>query len=139
MKKRFDRKAWIRILEVFLAILIIMGFILVIKNKQIPQAGSDEEVYEMQRQILSLISKNDELRQEILIGQNQQVDEFISKLIPNTWNFSTNVCDIELNCPNPVDSSELYEKNIYASEIVITSNLTYYNPKKLRFFVWTEH
>ena len=142
MEKRvnkFDRKAWIRILEVFLAILLIIGSVLVIMNRKAPETNISDEVYSKQRQILDIISKNDDLRNDIIINNNARVNEAISKLTPNSWNFSTSICSINsMECINPAAESDtsLYEKNVYATEILITSNLTYYSPKKLRFFVW---
>lgn len=56
-------------------------------------------------------------------------------LVPGEWDYSTNICNLTLICPNPVN---VYEKEVYSTEIVITSNLTKYSPKKLRFFVWVE-
>ena len=134
--KQLDRKAWIRILEVFLAILLIIGSVLVIMNRKAPETDISDEVYQKQRQILNIISKDDSLRSDILVGNNAAVNETISKLVPNSWNFSTNICPINVVCANPVGSETLIEKNVYATEVLITSNLTYYNPKKLRFFVW---
>ena len=49
-----DRKAWLRIIEAFLAILIIFGAVLVILSRQPEQADISEGVYERQRQILEV-------------------------------------------------------------------------------------
>ncbi|MDD5191970.1 MAG: hypothetical protein PHH54_04900 [Candidatus Nanoarchaeia archaeon] len=141
MEKRIskiDRKAWIRILEVFLAILLIVGSMLVIISRKAPETDISDSIYKEQRQILDIISKNDSLRNDIIINSNTRVNEAISKIIPNSWNFTTNICNINDICDNPAYASDssLYEKNIYATEVLVTSNLTYYNPKKLRFFVW---
>ena len=134
--KRLDRRAWIRILEVFLAILLIIGSVLVIMARKAPEAEISDEIYQKQRQILDIISKNDSLRKDIIIGNNAEVNQVISKLVPNSWNFTTNICDINFNCPNPIGADKIIDKDVYATEVLITSNLTYYNPKKLRFFVW---
>lgn len=136
---KIDRRAWIRILEVFLAILLIIGSILVIISRKAPESDLSNEVYQRQRQILDIISKNDSLRDDIIINDNTRVNEAISKLAPNSWNFTTSICSINsMECINPAAESDtsLYEKNVYATEVLVTSNLTYYSPKKLRFFVW---
>jgi len=134
--KKLDRRAWIRILEAFLAILLIIGSVLVIINRKAPEANISDEIYAKQRQILDIISKNDSLRSDILVGKNVSVSQAISKLAPNSWNFTINICNINDMCANPIGSEILYEKNVYAIEVLVTSNLTYYSPKKLRFFVW---
>ena len=135
-RKRLDRRAWIRILEVFLAILLIIGSVLVIMVRKAPEAEISDEIYQKQRQTLDIINKNESLRNDIIVGDKTEVNQVISKLIPNSWNFTTNICNIDSTCPNPVDISEISGRDVYATEILITSNLTYYNPKKLRFFVW---
>jgi hypothetical protein len=128
-----NRRAWLRIIEAFLAVLIIFGAVLVILSKQPTGTDISEGVYERQRQILEIISKNDSLRSEIINEKNEEINNTISKIIPASWNFATNICDLNEICSNP----GTYEnKNIYATEVIITSNLTKYNPKKLRFFVW---
>ena len=133
---KIDRKAWIRILEAFLAILLIIGSILVIMSRKAPETNISDEIYAKQRQILDIISKNDSLRNDIIIGNNARVNQVISKTAPNVWNFTTNICDINLNCPNPAGADEIIDKDIYVTEVLVTSNLTHYSPKKLRFFVW---
>ena len=134
--RRLDRRAWIRILEVFLAILLIIGSMLVIMARKAPEVEISDEIYQKQRQILDIISKNESLREDIIIGDKTEVNNVISKLAPDSWNFTINICNIGINCPNLVDINEISGKDVYTTEVLITSNLTYYNPKKLRFFVW---
>jgi hypothetical protein len=130
-----DRKAWLRIVEAFLAILIIFGAVLVILAKQDPKADIGEGVYERQRQILEIISKNDSLRSSIIAEDNSKVNAAISTMIPPSWNFAINICNLDNICPNP---GSYENKDVYATEVVITSTLTQYSPKKLRFFVWSK-
>ena len=134
-----ERKAWLRIVEAFLAILIIFGAVLVILARQPAKADISEDVYETQRQILDVISKNNELRSEIINTTNTQnnikVHTAISSMIPASWNFATNICNLDMICANPGN----YEnRDVYSTEVLITANLTIYNPKKLRFFVWSK-
>ena len=134
--RKLDKKAWLRILEVFIAILLVMGTVLVVltRNSSAPNIG--EDVYEKQRQIIDVISKNDSLRKQIIMGENLEVNNTISQMIPNHWNFATRICGLDSMCP--LNLTEVYEKEVYSTEVVITSNLTKYSPKKLRFFVWVE-
>ena len=135
--QKIDRKAWIRILEVFLAILLMLGAILIIMNRRPVESDISDEVYEKQRQILEIISKNDSLRGKIIIGENTEVNDAISQMLPQSWNFSTNICEINNVCNNP-QGSEVFEKDVYSTEVLVTSTLTDYSPKKLRFFVWVK-
>ena len=128
-------RAWVRIVEAFLAILIISTALFVLIAKSPAVADIDEEIYEKQRQILNVISKNDALRNDIVNGDNAEVNNTISEMISSSWNFETNICDINSVCPNPESGLEL-DKQVYSTEVVISSTLTDYIPKKLRFFVW---
>tara|TARA_Y100000034_G_C6813965_1_gene366023 strand:- start:38 stop:457 length:420 start_codon:yes stop_codon:yes gene_type:complete len=130
-----DKKAWLRIVEAFLAIMIIAGTVLIITIRQKSEIDISGDVYEKQRQILEIISKNNDLRSDILLEENTNVDNTIRRLISGEWDFSTNICNINLICPNPVSVNE---KEVFATEVVVTSNLTKYSPKKLRFFVWAK-
>jgi len=128
-----DKRAWLRIVEAFLAIIIILGAVLVIMVKQKPKADISESIYERQGQILDIISKNEELRNDVLIGEKDEINSIILNLIPGNWDYSINICNLTLICPNPF---QVHETEVYSREKMITSNLTKYSPKKLRFFVW---
>jgi len=133
--RKSNRKAWLKILEAFLAVAIILSAVLILMVKQKPKIDISEEVYEKQRQILDVISKNNYLRNNILMQNNTEVNNLISSIIPGNWNYSTNICNISLMCPNP---KGVYETEVYTTEVIVTSNLTKYLPKKLRFFVWAK-
>ena len=131
--KQKERKAWIRIVEAFLAILIITTALLILISNKSKEQNLGEDIYETQRQILNIISKNDALRQDILDENNVNVDIEIEKMLSPGLDFATNICDLNGICPNP---GSYENKDIFATEVIITSNLTTYSPKKLRFFVW---
>lgn len=132
---KINKKAWLRILEAFLAVIIVLSAILIIMVKQTPKTDISGEVYETQRKVLDIISKNDSLRDNILIQDNTKINNLIFDLIPKNWNYSTSICNISLICPNPF---QVHETDVYTTEIIVTSNLTKYSPKKLRFFVWAK-
>ncbi len=46
--------------------------------------------------------------------------------------FTIKICEVSEFCGMPFS----VDKDVYADEILITSNLTYYNPRKLKFFIW---
>ncbi len=132
MRKK-DIKAWLRIVEAFIAVLIVMGVVLVVLSKQSPGANISESVYEKQRQVLNIISKNDGLRAFVLAGNNAEINNTISDMVPDSWNYATEICDLDSICNSAQTPND---KEVYTTEIVITSTLNAYNPKKLRFFVW---
>jgi len=132
MQKK-DIKAWLRIVEAFIAILIIIGVVLTILSKQSPGANISESVYEKQRNILNIISKNNGLRVYVLAGNNAEINNVIDDMIPVSWNYATEICELDSICNS---ASTPNDKEVYTTEVVITSTLTQYSPKKLRFFVW---
>ena len=131
-----NKLAWLRIVEVMIAILIITGSLLLIYSNQNRNNAeiSEDEVYRIQSQILDVISKNETLRLKIIGGDTIMINERIKKMIPNTWNFTTNICNINEIC----NTNTPNDKNIYSTEVLVTSTLNEYSPKKLRFFVWIE-
>lgn len=132
MRKK-DIKAWLRIVEAFIAILIVIGVVLVVLSKQSPGANISERVYEKQRNILNIISKNESLRGFVLAGNNAQVNNVIDNMVPASWNYTTEICELDSICNSALTPND---KEVYTTEVVITSTLTQYSPKKLRFFVW---
>jgi len=129
-----NKKAWLRIVEAIIAILIIAGATLIILSKQSKDFNiMDERIYEKQTRVLELISKNESLRNDIIIGRNEEVNKAIKKMIPNSWNFTIVICG-----PDEICNSENTpnDKEVYSTEIIVTSNLTFYNATKLRFLVW---
>lgn len=130
--KKMNTKAWVRIVEAFIAVLIITGGVLIILSRESKTNDSSDKIYEKQRNILNMVIKNESLRNKIIVGENQEVNDAISLMISNNWNFTTNICDINEIC----NTNTPNDKDIYVSEVIVTSNLTQYSPKKLRFFVW---
>jgi len=131
--KKLNKNAWIKIMEAVFAVLIILGITLTIVSKTNQQLNINEIVYEKQEKILNVILENQTLRNKVLLGDSSTIDSFIEKAIPPTWNFSTEILDINTEYHSPLSSNG---KDVYVKEIIISSNLTEYNPKKLMFFVW---
>jgi len=129
-----NKKAWLRIIEAFMAVLIIASVLIIIMLRNPSQLDLADDIYVKQRFILRQVSFNDSLRGEILQGQTTGTEDFIKTLAPGSWNFTIRVCNFDEICGIP-ESFNL-EKEIYVDQILITSNLTYYNPKRLKFFVW---
>lgn len=142
-----DSKAWIKIVEASLAIMIMMGAFLIIINYQKKNTGANEkDIHELQRNILEIVSKNEELRSEILLltipGDgaglkltDEETYQKVEKLAPAAWNFELRACNLEDICGKETWEAD---KEVYAEEILITSNLESYAPRKLKFFAWME-
>ena len=132
-----NKKAWMRVLEAFISILIIASALIIINSTKLQNIDFSELVIEKQKQLLNIISNNENYRSDIIVGDLNEVNEFVNKNIPNNLNFTVNLCGINDNCNQgiPVD------KDIYVSETIITANLTDYPsevPKKVRLIVWVK-
>ena len=128
-----NKKAWLRITEASIAILIVFSAMLIIMSKQNTTSNINQEVQEKQSKILDTLLSNDKSRTQILNQDLEPLNEKISKLIQSNWEFAINICEIESSCPNPLP---IYDKEVYTSERLIVSTPTNYSPKKIRFFVW---
>jgi hypothetical protein len=133
MIKRMNKRAWLRIVEAVIAILIVTGAILYIVSNNGTKKDISATVYERQAQILDLISSNDSLRASVIAGDNNRINGVISLMIPGNWNFTTNICELDNIC-NSGDTPK--DRDVYVTERMITSTLDNYSPKKIRLFMW---
>lgn len=133
---KLNKRAWLKIIEAVIAILIVIGAVIYIISANAPNRDIGTNVYEKEKFILNTLNKDNNQRTKIITtntGSNNDVNDFIKNLIPLTWNFETNICEIGEICESTMAPKD---KEIYVSEVVITSDLTEYKPKKLRLFIW---
>ncbi len=138
MKHKKDKKAWLKVVEAVIAILIVLSAILYVTISYAPKKDISTVAYDKEKYILNAISKDENLREKILSNDNTEINAFTNKLIPSSWGFETRICDINDICEG---LSIPPDKEVYASEIVITSYVgavSKYDPKKLRMFVWVK-
>jgi hypothetical protein len=141
---KMDKGGWIKIVEAFVALLLIVGFLLVILE-EFNSDGSDNntEIYEAQLIVLRDIQENNILRQSILdspipisSGDSsfpQNVKERIEYLSPSSLECEGKICDPISPCGLGRD----LKKDIYAQSVIIIATPTTYNPKQLKIFCWT--
>jgi len=127
------KRGWLRIVEAFIAVLLLAGFLLFLYVKS-DSGSSSEEIYKIEREILEAIERNDNLRSEVLSGRLIETNSFVRENLPLSLDFELIICEIDENCG--LTNPQVLEGKIYVDEILISSKLTVYNPKKLRFFVW---
>jgi len=131
MKK--DKKGWIRIAEAFIAVTLIASVLVVlyVKTVQIPQER--EDLYNLQKTILDEIAANPGLRNYVLVNDSEKINSFVKDRVPIAFNFTVRICQT-----NDVCGLQFYEKEIYSSERIVSANLTAYEPKKVKIFMWRE-
>ena len=128
-----NKKAWLRIVEAFLAIIIFLAAVLTTMSKTKPLSFvNEDEVYAKQRQILDIIVKNDSLRESVLKNNTQEIKNFISGVIPKNWDYAFNICELDKICYADTPN----DKDVYSSETMVSSTMKEYKPRKIKFFVW---
>jgi hypothetical protein len=135
---RIKKRAWIRITEAVLGILIMASVLIVLYSSTAPEKKYQDYIYTTQVKIFELISNNDTLRNETLKSNENYnspvLIDFISSMLPANFNFTIKVCSI-LNKQCLAESTP-QNKAIYVEDRIISSNLNYFDPKILRLFVW---
>jgi len=145
--RMMNKKGWLRIVEMFVAIMIIGAAVLFIATKQVSERDISKEVYEKQRQIFEVIGNNENYRAEIIgidlsgncvsinRGEGYLFIDYIEKSVPNSWEFVVNLCKIDYvsNEGSPND------KEVFVSETIISAVVEDYpneEPRKMRLSVW---
>jgi len=136
-----SKHGWIRVVEAFIAIMMIFAALLIMISRQSQQGDYTEEIIKLQSSIISQISQDDILRSEILSNNTDGTEKYIAGAIPKNINFSVNICPYLDVCPNMVNYSYILDRDVYSDETLIAANLTYFNEtnaKKLKIFFWEE-
>lgn len=146
------KRGWMRIMEAMVAILIIMGVVLIVIQKQ--QGTPPGDLSQNAIDIISEIALNQSLRSLILqydfndpaSSTNAQtlnsLNNFVSTRIKDrNLKYLVRICDplseSDSFCPlipYPSDASE----EIYTGERIISTDLPQkdYSPKKIKLFIW---
>lgn len=135
-----NKKAWVRIVEAVIAIMIILGFILFLRARE-EKPPLSEQMYQISHQVLSEAIANQSVRSAILQENRLQenrltVDNFLNPRIQQ-YNFDYNfsICNITESCLPP--ASVPSDKEIFANNIIVSSDPALeYKPKKLALFMW---
>ncbi len=132
-----NKKAWVRIVEATIAVLILLGFSLYLINQHSSSNEVSEQVSRIEYEILEEAMSDSTIRAEVLDGKNSLLDEFVETRLPPVLNFITKICNPEEACLAELPE-EAKNKEIYSEDIVVSANLTYYNPKKVAIFAWVK-
>lgn len=147
-----NRRGWIRIVEAFVAILLIAGIVLiVIERDQAEREDVSSGAYTSMVAILREIQLNNTLRNEIVSVQNSSLpvewEEFdvqapktkakITEKTPGYLECVGKICATNDICLLTQDQ-ENQGKTIYAESVIISSTLQTYNPRILKLFCWTK-
>lgn len=139
--KKNNKKGWIKIVEAFMAIVLLMGFLFVMLGQINKNNDKTYLTEENNIKILNGIETNQSLRNLVL---SADVPSYSNKTFPSDLeNYLGNstlpgqycflyICGAESEC----NFKENINSNVFSSEILITSNATVYNPRKLKVFCY---
>lgn len=146
---RKNKRGWIKIIEAFVAILLIAGVLLLIINKEpISNTNISSNIYELEVSILQEIQMNNTLRNEILGVDLLPVEweDFESENLANVKNVIISKSMNYLNCEAKlcaINDSCLWNKepgtNVYVKSGMIGANLEEYGPRQLKLFCWVSN
>jgi hypothetical protein len=140
-----NKRGWIRIIEVSIAILLIFS-VLVIVNQTSKNAKNEfnDEI----RSILSEIAENTSLRDKVIgvydinknktTAPNLEVMTSLENVVLNAINENYVGYAIEICRPNDLCGLASYPNvdEVYSEERIISSDLSKYNPRKIKIYLW---
>ena len=140
-----NKKAWMKIVESFIAILMIVSVLTVIVMKDLIQKPNDAEiVYEEEFSILQKIQINNTLRQKAInidpIESTNPIFPFdfealLEPTILSEFNCSLKICFPADDC---ILSNIAPNKEVYVKSILISSDVITYSPRKISIFCWKD-
>ena len=131
------KNGWMRIVEAALAVMIVSGVLIVVYSSQPKKTNFSTEVENFQKQILMDFSSKENFRTDILNSDDTELKEYVKSRIPTYLGFSLKICDLDPSVPCKNDDyMSAMDKDVYVQEIIISSNLEEYSPKKVRLFIW---
>lgn len=136
------KNGWVRIVEAFVAILIITGIVLMTLDKDyIKKEDPSPKIYAVENSILENIQNNQTLRDKVVnmtplpvewVNISQGIKDKIQGTIPSYLDCKAKICALSDVCL----LNETLEKDVFARGVVISGNLTFYAPKQLKIFCW---
>lgn len=140
-----EKRGWIRVVEAFVAILLIAGVLLIVVNKgYIGKKDISKQIYDIEISILREIELNDSLRNEILslpLGEDSVI--VTEENLPNTYlkikgrppeylECKAKICKLDKICIWTEDVG----KDVYAEAVAISATNNVYSPRQLKIFCW---
>ncbi|MFA5953541.1 MAG: hypothetical protein WC812_03035 [Candidatus Pacearchaeota archaeon] len=139
------KKAWIKIFEAFISLVFIVSIMFTVSyTEKVNKYDLPNRVQEKQIEILHLIQVNDSLRKEILnvtqipiesneTGFPEDLINLANDSIPESLECILKICHPESNCELNYYPEE---REIYTQNVIISSSINQFNPRKLSIFCW---
>ena len=134
------KRAWLRIFEAFVAVLIVFGVVLVLLARQrVVEVSVTQQTSDAMSKVLEYVSRDDRLRAEVLVGNLSGVDALMKNVAPGGMSYTLKNCTYNSICAyNEGMSGCLVRGEVYSQERLIVANLTYKPEEavKLKIFMW---
>jgi hypothetical protein len=144
LKKR-NKKAWIKMIEVFISVMLLTGAVTLMINENFFTGEITKEINNNLDYMIKTIQLDDSLRGEIL-GASLPVywDDFNSQGLQNTRGEIETITPVNLICQAQVcalndaclNSNAPTDKNVYSRAGYISADLDTYSPRQLKIFCW---
>ncbi len=125
--KSKNKRGWLRVVEACMAIIILIGFVMIIMNKaEVKETNMQERVNDL----VLKIEKDNVIRQEIL---NLNCDDLDCGNIILDYDYAFSIEDLVTpkSCEGGMEKP--LNKEIFASSIIIASSENY---KKFTLYIW---
>ena len=134
-----NKRGWIKIVEAFIAILLVAGVLLFVINKgYIGKADISDKVYDAEISILREIELDDNLRSQILQSELDEVPQGIIDKVgqrkPDYLTCEAKLCKLDEIC----EMDTYIEKDVYSQSVAIAADKQKFDPRQLRLFCWTD-
>jgi len=121
-----NKKAYVRTVEVFIAVLITFIFITFIIPVEQPAVRTKQEI-----NALHLLEEYEHFRSCSMMPDEQLaencINATISPFIPKKFDYKLSVSD---------KTVELPEKQVYVESLFMAANITHYEPRIIRLYYW---
>lgn len=143
MKKK-NKRGWIKVLEAFVSIIMLIGLLAVIVQTQ-GTFSNKEAFMNKADKIIEDIRINDSLRDAVIsqgnlpiysneAGFSNTLSNYLDSIDTNLMNCTIGICSTQ----SPCNLQEDYEGEVYSKESLIMSTDSTYSPRKLKIFCTKE-
>jgi len=132
-----NKHGWIRIVEALVAILLIIGFVLLIIEGSSVKKDVSSRIYLTENAILTEIQLNSTFRDYILdVSVPLEFENFEQDLKNHITNRLPEYleCDAKICAASNVCINEILEEDVYVRSLMIAGDADVYNPKQLKLF-----
>ena len=144
-----NKRGWITILEATISVLIVSGVLFFVYANQFEGKGEEgfrEYIYSVQKQILMDISTRSDLRVFVLENNWEEVNDYVSGMIPESLKYSVKICELGSEIDHclldPNEVIETKELDLYSEQTIVSADVgsgsgtEIFSPKKVRLFIW---